>query len=806
MASGTPNDPTERYGALSAPETGPPALLGAPDAERLAALEVLVQTGRRIGDYRVLGLIGRGGMGLVVLAEQLVPVKRQVALKLMAARRMDARTLGLFEVERQLLARMQHPAIAQIFDAGTTPEGIPYFSMELVEGEPLTRFADQHRLDFRERLALFRKICLGVHHAHSRGIVHRDLKPANILVARIDGQPAPKIIDFGIASLSQRAGDSRVPVAGTAAYMSPEQAERNDLALEPTSDVYSLGVVLFELLTGERPYSDGYGHSTLRTPIMAAQAHGSHGLRQRARALRLDPRRLTSFLKGDVAAVLAKAIAIDPAQRHDSAQALADDLDALLGHRPVSAIRPSWAYRAARFMRRHRLSMTLGGIAGIALLVGLAAILVSWRHSAQARDRAVAEAETSRAVSDFVSERALLDNPALHCDPEARDQLGRRLRQALADIEERYPSQPLVRARIRTLLADALLVANLWEEGIAQQELARREIREATGERSREALQIELAYAGLVLWNERYAEARKLAAEVEAIATRRFGADDPVALEAAILTADVDLNINQLQRGLSTAERVLPLAKALRSTDGGALYQSAAETLANAWRMFGDHEKAARFARVEVGSARRRFGEGSTWWLYALGNQAQIEFDAGRYIEARKLLEEKVVPVYQGYCEDLDLPYGVAQLLGEIDNAEEKYADALPRLEAADRALRELNGEEELMSSAMLWSALGEALIGLGRADEALPRLLAADRIYARDLAEDDPDRQDVFVLLAWAYEALEQPQEQALWQAKVIADADADAAVEGGTEAGDFGPAPRTALETASAPASVNR
>ena len=224
--------------------------------------------GAQLGRYRIEALLGRGGMGDVYRAEQLEPVRRTVALKLLRGQALDARRIAYFEVERQLLAQMRHPAIAQIFDAGATAGGHPYFAMEFIAGSPITDYCDAHALSLCERIALFVRVCEGVQHAHQKGVVHRDLKPGNLLVDEVDGRALPKIIDFGIATATSLAEGREA--AGTPDYMSPEQAGGDQALVDTRSDVFALGVVLGELLTGQRPNARGEtatdGVHTLRLP------------------------------------------------------------------------------------------------------------------------------------------------------------------------------------------------------------------------------------------------------------------------------------------------------------------------------------------------------------------------------------------------------------------------------------------------------------------------------------------------------------------------------------------------------------
>ena len=358
--------------------------------------------GAQLGRYRIESLLGRGGMGEVYRAQQLEPVRRTVALKRLHARRLDARHLAYFEIERQLLAQMKHPAIAQVFDAGTTPDGHPYFAMEFIEGEPLTRFCEQRRLPLRERLELFIRVCEGVQHAHQKGVIHRDLKPGNILVVDVDGRPLPKIIDFGIATAATRslaAGESpdAMERAGTPDYMSPEQAGLDTgIEVDTRSDVYSLGVLLFELLAGRRP---GVGLDTravahtvatsLRAPWEQIATLAPGTVEARAEQLGVSRPRLRRLLTAELDWVVMKAMQRDRALRYPSAAELAEDLRRFLAHRPLAAVPATRRYVLGTYLRRHRVAALAIASISLAVLAGLGLSLYGLQ---QAREqRALAE-------------------------------------------------------------------------------------------------------------------------------------------------------------------------------------------------------------------------------------------------------------------------------------------------------------------------------------------------------------------------------------------------------------------------------
>ena len=364
--------------------------------------------GARLGRYRIEALLGRGGMGEVYRAEQLEPVRRTVALKRLGKQLLDARHLAYFEVERQLLAQMRHPAIAQIYDADATADGHPYFAMEFIGGSPITRWCDERALPLRERLALLIRICEGVQHAHQKGVIHRDLKPGNLLVDEVDGRPLPKIIDFGIATATTLAEGREV--AGTPDYMSPEQAGGDQMLVDTRSDVYALGVVLCELLTGQRPQAAGEtvtGQArTLRLPSeqLSTLAPGDAAQVARLHGERLG--HMQRVLRGELDWVVAKAMRHDRNQRYDSAAALADDLQRFLDGRPLQAVPTSRGYALRKFAQRHRGGIVATSVVALALVGGLA---LSVYGLLQARaQRAIAEQRNAQLEKVVAFQQSML--------------------------------------------------------------------------------------------------------------------------------------------------------------------------------------------------------------------------------------------------------------------------------------------------------------------------------------------------------------------------------------------------------------
>lgn len=372
-------------------------LIASGQVESGASGEPGLAPGTRMGRYRIHSLLGRGGMGEVYRAEQLEPVRRDVAIKLVRGQRLDLQQLAWFEVERQVLAGLHHPAIAQVFDAGATDDGHPYFVMEYIQGEPITRYCESRQLSLRQRIVLMVMVCDGVQHAHQKGVIHRDLKPANLLVEDADGRAHPKLIDFGIATPGGRAMarlQGEAGAVGTPAYMSPEQGDASQ-SVDVRSDVYSLGVVLSQLITGQRPEGSESGSGgvntgtrTRRRPSELLRGGEVGSTQQRAQALGLSPRSFKRVLRSELDWVVLKATRHERDQRYASAAELAEDLRAFLDGRPLRAVPATGSYRAGKILRRHAPLFALSALVLLSLVGGLAAALYGLAQ-AESREQAL---------------------------------------------------------------------------------------------------------------------------------------------------------------------------------------------------------------------------------------------------------------------------------------------------------------------------------------------------------------------------------------------------------------------------------
>jgi eukaryotic-like serine/threonine-protein kinase len=525
------------------------ATLNTAAAATLSAAERARET-RSIGPYQLIRKLGEGGMGQVWLAEQTTPIHRQVALKLIKVGRYDDSVLQRFYAERQSLAVMDHPSIAKVFDAGATADGQPYFVMEYVPGQPLTSYCDRKRLNIRERLELFVRVCEGVQHAHQKAVMHRDLKPANILVVEVDGKPVPRIIDFGLAKAANPTLDGETLVTqaggwvGTPGYMSPEQADPSVIDVDTRTDVYSLGAVLYELLTGslpletkdwrKQPLDEFLRQLREEDPQRPSSRVGADKKTSKSTAegRSADPKQLINSLKGDLDWITMKALEKDRARRYGSPMELAADIKHYLANEPVTARPASVGYRARKYVLRHK--ALVAGTAAVFVVLVAGVIISTWEAVKARRAEAQAKQQSAiaQAVNDFLQNDLLAQasaatqaGPSVKPDPDLKVRTA--LDRAAERVEGRFAKQPEVEAAIRNTIGQTYTDLGVFPEAQKQLERAVDVQRRVLGAEHPDTLKSMNNLAVVYVNEGNYARAEALDAQTLEIRRRVLGPDHP---------------------------------------------------------------------------------------------------------------------------------------------------------------------------------------------------------------------------------------------------------------------------------------
>jgi serine/threonine protein kinase len=602
-----------------------------------------------IGPYRLLELIGEGGMGQVWLAEQKQPVRRRVAIKLVKAGMDTREVVARFESERQALALMDHPAIAKVFEAGSTPEGRPYFVMEYVPGLPITDYCDKHKFTILQRMELFIQVCEGVQHAHQKAIIHRDLKPSNILVTEVDGKPMPRIIDFGVAkATSQKLTAQTVytrigMLIGTLGYMSPEQADPIGEDIDTRADIYSLGGVLYELLAGAPPFDfqklaydqvlrilrdqDAPRPSTKLTTL---GEDSTTAAKNRAS----DPPTLVRQLRGDPDAIALKALEKDRNRRYASASGLAADIGRYLRNEPVIAHPPSAAYRARKFARRYRGSLIT---ACAFVLVLVAAAAVSIRQSIRAnREAAVAEAVNNFLQNDLLAQASTLkqSGPATGPDPDLKVRTA--LDRAAARIGSKFAGQPEVEASIRDTIGVTYMDLGLYPEARTQLERAFDLQTRTLGAKNPRTIKTMSLLGAIAVRQGRFPEAEALLTQALGIQRTVLGTAHPDTLDSANRLGVLYNEEGKYPQAEVLNRQTLEVRRRVQGPEHPDTLRAMAN-LALAYQEEGKYPQAEELDSRTLEIQRRILGPDHPSTLMTAGNLAIVYDQQGKYGKAEAL-------------------------------------------------------------------------------------------------------------------------------------------------------------------------
>ena len=721
----------------------------------------------QIGPYRLMRQIGEGGMGEVFEAEQLEPIKRKVALKIIK-RGMDTQEfVARFESERQALALMDHPCIARVFGAGASERGRPYFVMEYVEGIPITEYCDARQLDQRRRLELFIQVCEGVQHAHQKAIIHRDLKPFNVLVTEVDAKPVPKIIDFGLAkAMDQSLTDLTVQtnlgqLLGTPAYMSPEQADMNSQDIDTRTDVYALGVLLYELLVSERPFTqqefESVGFQEVLRKIRedepprpsARVATMATSLEVAARDRNCEPAALRKGLRGDLDWITMKALEKDRSRRYETANGLAMDIQRHLDDQPVLAGRPGNTYLLGKFIRRHRTGVVAGAVVAAAVVLGIVGTTVGLIRAVRAERVATLEAATATQVSDFLVDLFEVSDP----DQSRGNTITAReiLDTGAERIEIELADQPLTQARLMNTIGKVYRNLGLYEDAEPHLQTALDLRRQQPGNDDLPLATSLVELADLHIRLARYAEAEALLQEAMDLMGRDPDGDRLALAQSISELASVYRRQGRYDDARPLYQRARDIRIATLGSDSPVVASSLNGLAILAWNE-GDYETAEELYKQALVIWENAYGENHADVAKGLNNLGLL-YHQMEVVDEAEVHYTRAIAIYQQVLGPEHPRLGTAvNNLALLYQFLERYDEAAPLYERA-LAIRENAVGRDHPDVAQTVNNLANLYRAQGRYDKAEPLYRRALAIREQTLGVEHQDvawsKRDLAVLIS---------------------------------------------------------
>jgi len=753
--------------------------------------------GTRIGPYKLLHKLGQGGMGAVFMAEQKEPVRRRVALKIIKPGMDTEHVIARFEAERQALALMNHNNIARVLDAGTTDSGRPYFVMELVTGVPITQYCDEHKLTVNARLQLFKPVCQAIQHAHQKGIIHRDIKPSNVLVCTYDDVAVPKVIDFGIAKATgQQLTDHTMvtevgQIIGTLEYMSPEQAETNQLDIDTRSDVYSMGVLLYELLTGSTPFSTKQLRKVgltemLRTIREADPPKPSTRISEHPQSLtaisevrQIEPTKLSKIVRGDLDWIVMRALEKDRTRRYESVSGLSADIERFLNNETVLACPPSARYRFQKFARRNKtLLATAASICVILIACTIVSVsLAVWAGEQQAiavKERDDKELARQQAV-DLASEaRAAAQRERI---AKAEEKVQREKAEALALAEQQAREEE---SRLRVIAEEERKSAeavskylvgifrtpdpSISGRNVTLAAILDRSVKDmgrlSKNRPETKALLLNavgVSYVGLGL----YKEAVPVHEQALALRLKHLGEDDPKTLISLSNLAVAYRETGEIHKAIEMLER----ATRQRENQLGASHKSTINSIAELGHAcFEAHEydRAIELLKRAIDLAQEKWGKNNSNTLMFMGNLAAVYLSSG---ESKKALEQlqEVLPLrkkLKGAMHPDTL--ATAQNLAQAYRQDKQYNKAIALYQDTIKRMYAVLGKDHSLTIGAL-NNLASVYREAKQPAQAVPLFKEAIKRQRKVMGDEHADTLTMIANLAFTYHELERPEEALL-------------------------------------------